>query len=814
MCESGCSSFGRFLVSCLVLFLLALPTTSHAALPGDCNKNGAVSIDEVQYAINSYLGLNTVLPCIDLNGGSSVEINEVQAVINSYLGLTVPGILLGTQSASVGQALAVAITGIYSDFVQGVTTADFGPAISVGGGEAGAAGPVTVTSPTSALAQLVIGPTAATGARIVTVATGAQQLKAVFTVTPSPAASIAAFSGTPQSVQISKPFPAPLVAVVKDAANQPVAGMVVTFTAPASGASGTFVGGVNTAVTDAAGLATAPQFTANSSTGAYAVTASVAGVAATASFALENLPAATPPASMTLTLSQGVVNAGGSITFTDKYFDATGTLITPAPVSNCSISTGAATGTLPAIVAKNITTSADSRGTYTLTCALAGTTLTKSVDFVVIAPTGTPTSEQSGLYGNLSVQLGQTSTSIDNLATALANGQNGAIQGIFNTMKAARDAVNLVALQRSTAFAPEAGFPPTPAVLTARGFGPGPNDANFNAVANNLIAKLQELTAFVNSITAQNLSDATGTQMAQLNAQLQTLLTQFRTFAPTLNGVVSSSGYLNKLLADSIPVFQRAQVTMIERVLKGNGLIASATNPTEMYAALGVLGSERSPQPVPSPEEYYANIQPAFFGLVDLMMGSSIQGQLINMMYGEAFRYLENAMITLAAESLLAQFINNATLDGIITGASLSIHIFYAPGSVIEGNAINPIASRNDVLLVGPNQVNAVRGLLEAFVPGDMDNLDDIYNYFEGIVDAIQGAGESYDEAHQPPDAVYPYSCILGGGDACSSASYNNGFGSVYTCSGWLCLPAPVIVIIHNLDTGEWAWGIYNFMDA
>src|SRR5260370_35450717 len=67
-----------------------------------------------------------------------------------------------------------------------------------------------------------------------------------------------------------------------------------------SGASGTFAGGVNTAVTNAQGVATAAVFTANSTAGGpYNVTASVAGVSTPANFALTNL--AGPPASITAT---------------------------------------------------------------------------------------------------------------------------------------------------------------------------------------------------------------------------------------------------------------------------------------------------------------------------------------------------------------------------------------------------------------------------------------------------------------------------------------------------------------------------------
>ena len=61
---------------------------------------------------------------------------------------------------------------------------------------------------------------------------------------------------------------------------------MVTFTAPSSGASGTFAGGSATAsiTTGSNGIAVAPAFTANSQAGSYAVSATASGVAGTASF--------------------------------------------------------------------------------------------------------------------------------------------------------------------------------------------------------------------------------------------------------------------------------------------------------------------------------------------------------------------------------------------------------------------------------------------------------------------------------------------------------------------------------------------------
>ena len=109
------------------------------------------------------------------------------------------------------------------------------------------------------------------------------------TNTAAPVETITATSGTPQSALIDKAFAQPLVATVTTGGS-PDSGVVVTFTAPLSGASGAFAGGSNTvtATTDASGVATSPIFTANGSTGTYTVTATVTGVSSAADFSLTN----------------------------------------------------------------------------------------------------------------------------------------------------------------------------------------------------------------------------------------------------------------------------------------------------------------------------------------------------------------------------------------------------------------------------------------------------------------------------------------------------------------------------------------------
>ena len=131
----------------------------------------------------------------------------------------------------------------------------------------GTAGPYTVTATVGALAP------------------------ANFSLTNTAGPMIAATGGTPQTVQVNQPFAMQLQATVTQG-GVGVSGVTVTFTAPAqTGASGTFAGGVNTATTNASGVATSAVFTANGIAGTYAVTATAPGVSGTASFSLTNTAA-------------------------------------------------------------------------------------------------------------------------------------------------------------------------------------------------------------------------------------------------------------------------------------------------------------------------------------------------------------------------------------------------------------------------------------------------------------------------------------------------------------------------------------------
>ena len=97
------------------------------------------------------------------------------------------------------QTEIVTVTGAFTNWINGTTTANFGPQISVGGATAGTFGPVTVSSPTTFTANLSTNG-AALGASTVQVQTGAQ------TLTVNSGFTVETCTATPPTVLLFSPL--------------------------------------------------------------------------------------------------------------------------------------------------------------------------------------------------------------------------------------------------------------------------------------------------------------------------------------------------------------------------------------------------------------------------------------------------------------------------------------------------------------------------------------------------------------------------------------------------------------------------------
>jgi hypothetical protein len=144
---------------------------------------------------------------------------------------------------------------------------------------------------------------------------------------------------TYQATNVDTAFPLALAATVDDAQGNPISGVPVIFVAPTSGASGTFTGGSTSAyvVTDDDGVAVAPSFFANATSGGYAIEASATGYATPIAFAMTNetLSAMTVSSVTPTVLSQGAeqdvtisgseFQSGASVSFSSAGVKVTST---------------------------------------------------------------------------------------------------------------------------------------------------------------------------------------------------------------------------------------------------------------------------------------------------------------------------------------------------------------------------------------------------------------------------------------------------------------------------------------------------------
>jgi predicted outer membrane repeat protein len=209
------------------------------------------------------------------------------------------GIAGGNQSTTAstvfGNRLAVLAIDAFGNAVPGLSVTFTAPNSA---GSAGASFADTATVVTNSHG-LAIAPalTANATAGSYTVAASGGGLLTTFGLssTSGSASSIVTAGGTPQSTPIGTAF-GTVQAEVVDANNNPVPNVVVTFALPALGPSGTFSASP-TVLTNAQGIATAPTITANHIQGTFTVTATAAGVASPADFALTNtaIPATIRP---------------------------------------------------------------------------------------------------------------------------------------------------------------------------------------------------------------------------------------------------------------------------------------------------------------------------------------------------------------------------------------------------------------------------------------------------------------------------------------------------------------------------------------
>lgn len=160
----------------------------------------------------------------------------------------------------------------------------------------------------------------------------------------------------------------------------PVAGVVVTFSAPGAGAGGTFnsVGGSSTAsaTTNSSGLATSPPFYADGTVGTYNVIASSAITTSTATFFLSNTLVPAPAGTTVAGGSPQSTSAGTQFAtaLSVTVLDSTGAAVSGLPVTFTVNPVSGAGGTFADTGAATTTATTNSSGVATAAAFTANST--------------------------------------------------------------------------------------------------------------------------------------------------------------------------------------------------------------------------------------------------------------------------------------------------------------------------------------------------------------------------------------------------------------------------------------------------------
>jgi hypothetical protein len=210
--------------------------------------------------------------------------------------------------------------------------------------------------------------------------------KADLTITPGKPAELAVLAGSAQSATVGTAYTTPLQVQVADAYGNllALAGIAVTFTAPAMGAGGAFSGSTTvTTMTDSNGIATAPvALTANHKAGSFAVTATTGGLLGTA-FNLTNTPgqaaaivalSGTPQTAPVGTAYANPLQAAVTDMFGNPVSGALVTFTVHATAGAGGVFAGSATVTTDSngIATAPSLTANDTAGSFTVTATTAG----------------------------------------------------------------------------------------------------------------------------------------------------------------------------------------------------------------------------------------------------------------------------------------------------------------------------------------------------------------------------------------------------------------------------------------------------------
>jgi beta-lactam-binding protein with PASTA domain len=538
------------------------------------------------------------------------------------------------------------------------------------------------------------------------------------------------------------------------------------------------------------------------------------------------------PHSLDLQVNSLVLGAGATTTVTSIVADGFGTPVTPTPpITYQIIPAAGALGTLPSLAGGLLSTGADTRGSYTLRGTVDGTGIVTDRTLVIL--NGAAGAKNAAQFIKVATAEATISKAMGDLLAAYQTpGTPASVAALRTAMANALTTMPVTGRQsvtRASAVAPEKLFLPSLSQVIAGGYPLTPADTAFGNLITQIDAKVTQITAFYNALNTDGTAGSADSvqQLNTLNTELAALEVQLRNANPTPHAAVRYGSQINQLMTRTMPLYVHAATNKVIAISQqypdpGNLPAGVARMPGSTPFFLALKGDPR----FTTPGAFYGRTQPAFFFLLSMFGGSSIQMQMIQKMYGEVMHEVDQMIGVLIVHGILSHFIGTSVGD-LVSGASLSFHAPNMGGSHIEGFGFGTNAGDNETWFIGPqafqeveNLVSSVKdafkGLQESYEDcvqavqngqAAFCDTDAVTEFFNKIESAMSAAQAAYDLAHTQPSAAI-FGCVLDDSGGCQSLVFANGFPDVNTTR----FPSPVIVLHRNWLAGGWGLGIFNFV--
>jgi hypothetical protein len=462
-------------------------------------------------------------------------------------------------------------------------------------------------------------------------------------------------------------------------------------------------------------------------------------------------------------LPNALLSAGSTSALVAEAFNDDGSPAQPQPafVFSASAEPGLTAGAPVTVSAAVLSSGSTTRGRWRVRATRSDTgAIAEALLTVTAALPASPPFEAHERFRRLQFALAQRYRRLESAAAA-----NDLVTLAAIRAELVADATILRAdlplLRRVSIVAPERGFFPALSAMPAAGFPETAADRNWLALIATSGARVETAARLLATLGAGSV-DADLVPLLALDAQLKSGVDRLAVLVPTPYSAVSSNGETTALLSARLPRLQLAQIESLVRMLD------APNSPTASR----------------------------FAGALVVAAGAaSLRNRLMQELYSSSQDHVVNSGIVLGFGALLRTVIGPFEGLDVVTGASLAIHTFRAPGSSLEGS-FNPIAEMNEVLMIGPDAVVAIRDLIGAFNLQDIESARDLIDKFEEIADAANGVVAAYEEANSVPDRASS-GCLLTDQD-CVSISWDAGFTSVNE-GGNLRLPGPVLILVRDV---------------